>query len=132
MTQSHRGGAGPASPCGLPPSRDTHRVSEGKSSVYYRQHQSARRDDFAVEVVNIRPVVNAGNLRALATVRIGPITLPGFRVIQQPGQRAWVSAPQEKGADGKWYPRLEITDRSLEGQVKAAVLQAWEETNERR
>jgi DNA-binding cell septation regulator SpoVG len=56
-----------------------------------------------IEVIALS-AVSAGNLKAFASVRIGPsLVVHKCRVIQQPGQRAWVSMPQERweGSDGK-------------------------------
>jgi hypothetical protein len=45
-----------------------------------------------VEVLKVTPIPNGGNLKAYISVRVGPWTNPhGIRVVQQPGQRAWVS-----------------------------------------
>ena len=51
------------------------------------------------------------NLRALADVdvTVAPslaIVLYGCRVIQQPGQRAYVALPQVESADGRYFPVL--------------------------
>jgi len=39
-----------------------------------------------MEVLNIRKMNGAGNLRALASVKIGSVVVHDFRIIQQPGQ----------------------------------------------
>lgn len=70
-----------------------------------------------------------GNLKALAHVRLGrSIRVYGFRVIQQPGQKAWVSPPQRswEGKDGKikYAPIVELTGE-LKDEVEQAVLEAY-------
>lgn len=70
-----------------------------------------------------------GNLKALADVRLGrSIRVYGFRVIQQPEQKAWVSPPQRswEGQDGKtkWAPIVELTG-DLKDEVDQAVLEAF-------
>jgi DNA-binding cell septation regulator SpoVG len=68
-----------------------------------------------------------GNLKALASVRIGPsLVVHKCRVIQQPGQRAWVSMPQEcwDGEDGRaHYTALVELSGTLRTRVEAAILQ---------
>jgi DNA-binding cell septation regulator SpoVG len=71
------------------------------------------------------------NLRAFVDVQIGTsLTIYGFRVIQQPGQSAWVSAPQRtyQGDDGKtrYAPIMELKG-GLKRAVELAILQAWRE-----
>jgi DNA-binding cell septation regulator SpoVG len=74
--------------------------------------------------------VSAGSLRAFASVRIGPaLVVHKCRVIQQPGQRAWVSMPQERweGTDGKLhYTALVEVSGTLRGRVEMAILQEAE------
>jgi hypothetical protein len=76
----------------------------------------------AADVLEVRRLEGHGNLRAFAKVRLGAVVIHGCRVIQQPGQKAWVALPQVPArakADGSgagWYPVIEIT---------TAVLEAW-------
>jgi len=71
--------------------------------------------------------IGKGNLKAMASVRIGPsLTLHKVRVIQQPGQRAWVSMPQEAwtGSDGKpHYAALVELTGDLRARVGQAILE---------
>jgi DNA-binding cell septation regulator SpoVG len=86
----------------------------------------------AIEVLEIKPVNGLGNLRAFAKVKLGCVVIHGCRVIQQPNQRPWCALPQvpaRKKADGSgagWFPVVEITNRNVLDQVRAAVLEAWE------
>jgi DNA-binding cell septation regulator SpoVG len=68
-----------------------------------------------------------GSLKAFVSVRIGPsLTVHKCRVIQQPGQRAWVSMPQEQyqGHDGQTrYAALIELSGELKRRVEQAVLQ---------
>jgi DNA-binding cell septation regulator SpoVG len=81
----------------------------------------------AIEVLAVS-AVSAGSLRAFASVRIGPsLVVRKVRIIQQPGQRAWVSMPQERwdGADGQpRYTALVELSGTLRDRVTAAILQA--------
>lgn len=86
----------------------------------------------AIEVLEVRCLTDGGNLKGFAKVKLGAVIIHGCRIIQQPGQRAWMSLPQQparKKADGSgsgWYPVVEITRRELMDQVRDAVLAAWE------
>jgi|ERR671915_2654889 hypothetical protein len=83
-----------------------------------------------IEVLKVTPIPNGGNLKAYISVRVGPWTIHGIRVVQQPGQRAWVSLPQAEGkpdSSGKraWWPLIECADKTLKQAIAAAVLKAW-------
>jgi DNA-binding cell septation regulator SpoVG len=82
-----------------------------------------------VELLSIRPVPNTSNLRAFASVRIGNITIHDCRIVQQPGQQAWVSLPQReyttKGGERKFSAVIELSE-PLRREVLRAVLAAWE------
>jgi DNA-binding cell septation regulator SpoVG len=86
----------------------------------------------AIEVLEVRPVRGEGNLRAFVSIRLGAVVIHGCRVVQQPGQRAWVALPQtpaRKKADGSgagWFPVIEIRRRELLDQVRDAILAAWQ------
>jgi DNA-binding cell septation regulator SpoVG len=79
----------------------------------------------AIEVLEVRPVPGAGNLKAFVKVKLGCVVISSCRIIQQPARRAWVSLPQQKSGD-KWYPTIEISNRAVLDQVREAVLAAWE------
>lgn len=81
------------------------------------------------EVLNIKRLTDCGNLKAFATIRIGALEIAGLRIVQQPGQRAWVSMPQlEYNRDGKrcYYPMIKFLDKRLKAVITEAVLEAWE------
>jgi DNA-binding cell septation regulator SpoVG len=82
-----------------------------------------------VEVVALKPLNNKGNLRAFASVRLGGVVINNCRIIQQLGQRAWVSLPQQeyttRAGERRYAPVVELND-NLKKQVCEAVLTAWE------
>lgn len=88
-------------------------------------HKPSPVNGWPVAVLNIIPTRNSGNLRALATVKIGPLTIYGCRVVQQSGQTPWVSMPTRQADDGRWFPIVATEDDELRDAVKAAVLTAW-------
>ena len=85
---------------------------------------SIQQDRYSVTVLSLKPVKTPGNLRALADLKIGPLIILGCRVIQQPGQRPWVSMPQTQADDGRWFPVLRTDDDDLRAQVRDRVLAA--------
>jgi len=82
----------------------------------------------AFEVLNLRLLENAGSLRAYASVKIGPLTVHDFRVIEQSGQAAWVSVPQKSwntpGGERRFSPLLELPP-DWKGPLSDAVIAAW-------
>lgn len=79
---------------------------------------------YSVTCLQIRRVKTPGNLRAFADVQIGPLVVTGCRVVQQPGQAAWVAMPQAQADDGRFFPCLRTDDDALRQNVKDRVLRA--------
>lgn len=83
----------------------------------------------SVECRNIKQVTDRGNLRAFADV---DFYLSGkwfqlmraVRVVQQEGQKAWVSMPAQKGRDGRWHTITSFSD-DIKNDIKAVVLAAY-------
>jgi DNA-binding cell septation regulator SpoVG len=80
-----------------------------------------------VTIESIKPVTNAGNVRAFCAVNISnKVRITDVRVIQSPGQRAWVSMPSKcwETKDGKrqFTAIVEILDKDLKDQISHAVL----------
>jgi len=50
-------------------------------------------------------VLPEGNLRAIASVQIGPLIIHGCRLVQQENQAAWTSAPQNEWTDSEGKKR---------------------------
>ena len=83
-----------------------------------------------VEVTRITPV-GKGNLQAFASVDIaGKMKIHSCRIIQQPGQAAWVSLPQSEWTDRdgnrKFFPVIEVSD-NLKAAIQETVLRAWDQ-----
>lgn len=79
-----------------------------------------------ITVRELHALAGAGNLKGFAVVEVGPFTIHGCRIIQQPGQRPYVALPQEKTSDGRYFPVVQTQDRSLKDALQTAVLSAWE------
>jgi DNA-binding cell septation regulator SpoVG len=87
----------------------------------------ATRKPAVITILAIHPL-QGSNLKAFVDVQLGAVVVHGFRVIQQPGQRAWVSPPQREWmADGRkrFAPVIELSG-DLKRRVEAAILQAWQ------
>ena len=83
-----------------------------------------------IRVVDLRFVDSNGPLKAFVGVRVGDWVISDWRIIQKPGQRAWVSYPQItwKDADGKVkYKSLISIPGELKQKIDIAILSAWEE-----
>ena len=81
-------------------------------------------NELSVELVSCFRVPEAGcpigNLKAFIQVKVGDITICDCRVIQQPGQKAYISGPQ-KQANGQWVPLVKMTS-TLRAHVEAVIL----------
>ena len=83
-----------------------------------------------VEMLEIEPVTDSSNLRALVEVRVGNMKIDRFRLIQEPGKRAYVSVPQLeyiKSNGGKsFFPMIGILDKQLKRKITGEVLRECE------
>jgi DNA-binding cell septation regulator SpoVG len=83
-----------------------------------------------VKVTRLTPADAGGNVKAFASVAIGSppsITINGCKIIQQPGQRAWVSMPTYKGDDGKWHHIVWVDNAQLKQALTETILAAWQD-----
>ncbi len=83
-----------------------------------------------ITVENLLKLDGSGNLKAFVSVNIGgKLTIHSCRIIQQPGQTAWVSLPQREWVDkdgNKHYaPLIEVPDK-VKDAIQEAVLNTWE------
>ena len=82
-----------------------------------------------VELLDVRPVAGADNVKAFVTVRIGGVTIHGAKVVQQPGQAAWLAMPDrsytDAGGKRKWSAVVELSPE-LRRRVSDTILAEWE------
>ena len=80
-----------------------------------------------VRVLKIRKV-QKGALQAFVDIELEQVEIRGFRVVQQPDQRPWVSVPQnEYIKDGeKRYSNVVVLPDELKRRVQDTILSAWE------
>ncbi len=82
-----------------------------------------------IRVTEMKVIENKGPLKAYAAVRLDDWVTYDWRIVQQNGQRAWVSPPQAtwKGPDGRVrYRSLLSIPGELKQKVEVAILSAWE------
>lgn len=83
-----------------------------------------------IQVLEFKSVSDRGALKAFCTVHIGHLQINDCRIIQQPGQRAWVAMPQisYKNEYGtvKYRSLVQIMDETLRNQITHIVLSEWE------
>jgi hypothetical protein len=82
-----------------------------------------------IEILDLRRVENAGNVRTFVSLRIGGVTLRGCKIVQQPGQRPWLAMPDRQwtAADGKVkYSAIVELTATLKQRVGEVALAAWE------
>ena len=82
----------------------------------------------SITVVKIRRVAK-GNLKAFVSVHMGgKFRIHSLRIVQQPGQAAWVALPQSEWTDreGKtrYSPIIELPDNVKEA-ISEVVLKEW-------
>ena len=81
---------------------------------------------WSVEVVSVRPIDGAGNLRAFVDIRVG-----GALVITQcavlDGKRGLFAVlPRQLARDGRWRDVIVATDAELAEVYQKAILEAYE------
>ena len=90
-----------------------------------------------LKVLQIRHSKNNSPLKAFADVLVSDIEIRDFRIIQHPGDKAYVAVPQTswRGQGGKiQYKTLITMSDELKWQIESAILaeyqRAKEKTNE--
>jgi hypothetical protein len=81
-----------------------------------------------IEVLDLKPLEKPGNLKAFVSVQVHGITIRDCRIVQQPGQQAWLSPPQqsyEVAGERKWKAIVEFP-KELRKEIEAVVLEAWQ------
>lgn len=80
-----------------------------------------------VEVLELKPLTNAGSLRALVDLKIGPLIVHKNRLIQQAGQRPFLAPPQDSWEDRdgkKHYVPLVTFPNDWKDALTEAAMQA--------
>lgn len=83
-----------------------------------------------IKVLNIKRLDNAGNLKAFVDFKLGESEFYSWRIVQQPGQVAWLSSPVEtwESDDGKkHYKQLIKFPQVLMDQIRDIIIKEWED-----
>ncbi len=82
--------------------------------------------DLNLQVNRIHRFEGAGPLKAFVDVSIeGKFLIKGIRVVEG-NKGIFVSMPQERGKDGKWYEQVQFLDDGFKRQMTETVLEAYE------
>jgi DNA-binding cell septation regulator SpoVG len=83
-----------------------------------------------IEILDIKTLANAGTLRALVSIRVGPVIIHDCKIIRQENQKPWFALPSREftGKDGerKFSPAVELPE-GLKREVAQAVLSSWQQ-----
>jgi DNA-binding cell septation regulator SpoVG len=78
------------------------------------------------KVVSVRPVDNAGKLKALVDLRVGGALIIHCAIYDGKNGR-FASMPQRVSADGKWRKQVFVADDDLKRKYEETMLKAYEE-----
>lgn len=88
-----------------------------------------------VRVYPIKKSSKSGIL-ANASIEIEGIVIKGFKILNGKNDNPWVSWPNQKGADGKYYDQVYALDKTLREEVEDSILDEYDKEavkgNERR
>ncbi len=82
--------------------------------------------DSQIQVSRIYKVDGDAKLRAFVDVSLGGLVVKGLRVVAG-SNGLFVSMPQHKGKDGKWYNTVYPADKQIQKQLSDLVLAAYQE-----
>jgi hypothetical protein len=81
-----------------------------------------------IEVLDLRPVENFGNVRGFVSVRVDDVTIVGAKIVQQPGHapgsQCRIASGSDEGGAKHWSPVIKLSN-PLKRRVDEAVLAAW-------
>ena len=77
--------------------------------------------------VRVYPI-KAGKSKILAnaSIEIEGIVIKGFKVLKGKNESLWVSWPNQKGTDGKYYDLVYALDKTLREDVEDAILDEYD------
>ena len=113
-------------PAGLPPAGRVGEMDEPRNSVSSPPEYTSLSIKNPVSVLKLTPATRtADGTRAFATVKVGPVTITGIRVLTPAGNHARVELPHLQAADGRRWACVSIDDADLREYVSDAVLASW-------
>jgi len=81
-----------------------------------------------IKIIEIKPLLNGGPLRAYVTISVGSWVIYDWRIIQRDGERILVSVPQTswKNREGQVrYRALLSIPGEQKQRIEFAILSAW-------
>jgi len=82
-----------------------------------------------IKILDLRKLNGGSKIKAVCDFKLGDSEFYSWKVIQQEGQQAWVSSPQESWADDngkKHYKPLIKLSKELMKTVSKAILDEYE------
>ena len=77
--------------------------------------------------VRVYPIKGGkSNLLANASIEIEGIVIKGFKILNGKNDSLWVSWPNQKGTDGKYYDQVYALDKTLREDVEDAILDEYD------
>ncbi|MDD5595664.1 MAG: SpoVG family protein [Candidatus Omnitrophica bacterium] len=83
-------------------------------------------EELDLKVIRLHRFEGDSKLKAFVDVAIGDFIVKGLKVVQ--GQNGlFLSMPQEKGKDGKWYNAFYPATKEAKANLSSLVLEAYQE-----
>ena len=82
-----------------------------------------------VELIEIRPILSNGPIKAFVDIKLGDLVIHEFRIIKRDGQRLQIQPPiaSWRGRDGIIrYRSLFSAPAELMQRIEVTILSAWE------
>lgn len=78
--------------------------------------------------VRVYPIKKSGKsgLLANASIEIEGIVIKGFKILNGKNDSLWISWPNQKGTDGKYYDQVYALDKTLREEVEDAILDEYD------
>ena len=108
----------------LKPKKDAKQLKEILTDVIDTTER--RRTKRIITVSRLHKVNNGSKLKAFADITINDqVLVKGVRVIISKSNVLFVSMPQRKAKDGKWYNIVKLIDDEAKQEAQAVVLEAY-------
>jgi DNA-binding cell septation regulator SpoVG len=80
---------------------------------------------YPIEVVSLHSSDGRGSLKAVATVRLGPVLISDVKVMRHASGVYWVGMPQVPTRGSGWKAVVEIADQATWQRLRDTVLPAY-------
>lgn len=77
--------------------------------------------------VRVYPIKSSkSSILANASIEIEGIVIKGFKILNGKNDEPWVSWPNQKGTDGKYYDQVYALDKTLREEVEDTILDEYD------